>query len=335
MVKLGGKVKSWRTRYFVLFPHALVYYKAKEIWEKGFKALTVIPFTARTTLHIEAKYSNAFMLTPGFGERRFYFITKDELDRKLWMDDISAQIQSVERKDGDDVVAGGRKIEGSIKEGELLKLGATVKTWKKRYFVLLDEKLFYFKSRDDKKPVGMIKFNRNWVVNKEPTKEPTKDQPSQPQFMFSMIPGDGGRLYYFAAPDNYDRGGWMNALKGQIIAQAPLLDGYLWKQGALRKSWQHRYFSLNPSTLSYYKNKKDKYPLGVISISNETVVHENIIEGTQMFFFNLTSKKGKKESRTYLLAATTTEQRKQWLAALQEAARRKSLGQKEEAEIAA
>jgi len=44
------------------------------------------------------------------------------------------------------------------KEGYLVKLGAVVKSWKNRWFVLRNEELSYYAREKDKEPIRIIKL---------------------------------------------------------------------------------------------------------------------------------------------------------------------------------
>jgi len=44
--------------------------------------------------------------------------------------------------------------------GYLTKEGHKIKNWKRRYFILKDNLLYYFKDRKDKNPVGVIVLDR-------------------------------------------------------------------------------------------------------------------------------------------------------------------------------
>lgn len=56
------------------------------------------------------------------------------------------------------------------KDGFLTKQGGSIKTWKKRYFLLKGDTLYYFKTKNDTVQTGEIKLTRESVANEEPKK---------------------------------------------------------------------------------------------------------------------------------------------------------------------
>jgi len=57
-----------------------------------------------------------------------------------------------------------------VKAGFLTKQGGSVKTWKKRWFVLKGDTLWYFKTQKDQEQTGYIKFESNSVCQMEASK---------------------------------------------------------------------------------------------------------------------------------------------------------------------
>ena len=53
--------------------------------------------------------------------------------------------------------------EGVVKEGSLSKRGEINKNWKVRWFILKDGKLFYFKRKQDQKPIGSIPLDQSAI----------------------------------------------------------------------------------------------------------------------------------------------------------------------------
>lgn len=58
------------------------------------------------------------------------------------------------------------------KEGELKKQGHVVKNWKKRWFRIQNDMLFYFKDRTDDKPVGVVPLRMCRVAETSKTGKP-------------------------------------------------------------------------------------------------------------------------------------------------------------------
>jgi len=227
------------------------------------------------------------------------------------MEQIRAQTKELEEKDKKE--GSRRMVDSSHKEGELLKLGAKVKKWRTRYFVLEDERLSYYKSKDSKKPMGVVRLSSLWQISRQTPSKELEDLP----FLMSLAPtGGNDRQFLLAAQDEQDLEQWINAIKLRLTAVAPVFEGNLWKQGGVVKNWQSRYFKLGPGTLSYYKSNVDKTAAGTIPLSHQTVVAEagdQIINNSKKFLFTISSKSS---SRVYYIAADVEAYRKEWIAHL-------------------
>ncbi|XP_020341450.2 differentially expressed in FDCP 6 homolog isoform X1 [Oncorhynchus kisutch] len=100
-------------------------------------------------------------------------------------------------------------------------------------------------------------------------------------------------------------------IAGNIIKQ-----GYLWKKGHLRRNWNERWFSLQPSTLHYYVSEDRKECKGCIELSHNCCVEvlpEK--EGKRCMFCVKTL------TKTYEMSAPDTKQRQEWTTAIQTAIR--------------
>uniref|UniRef100_A0A3B3RIL3 Cytohesin 4a n=1 Tax=Paramormyrops kingsleyae TaxID=1676925 RepID=A0A3B3RIL3_9TELE len=76
----------------------------------------------------------------------------DELLTKLY-DSIQSEPFKIPEDDGNDLT---HTFFNPDREGWLLKMGGRVKTWKRRWFILTDSCLYYFRYTTDKKPRGII-----------------------------------------------------------------------------------------------------------------------------------------------------------------------------------
>jgi copper chaperone CopZ len=86
--------------------------------------------------------------------------------------------------------------------GFLTKQGGWVKSWKRRWCVLQDRKLAYFKDHKDKLPAGVIPLTELTIV--QPNDKMGKDNCFELQA--------DKRIYYFYADKLEDMESWMNAL---------------------------------------------------------------------------------------------------------------------------
>jgi len=81
------------------------------------------------------------------------------------LEQIYEHIQSNEIKmDKNNVYA------NASKSGYMVKQGGRIKTWKRRWFVLNDGCLYYFKAKGDSEPLGIIPLE-NLQVNKTDSKK--------------------------------------------------------------------------------------------------------------------------------------------------------------------
>merc|ERR1711879_833055 len=74
------------------------------------------------------------------------------------------------------------------KDGWLTKQGGKIKTWKKRWFVLKGDTLYYFKTQKDSEQTGEIKLLSTSACTPEPGKSKGK------KYQFSV--GPPSRVYY-------------------------------------------------------------------------------------------------------------------------------------------
>ncbi|KAL4645857.1 hypothetical protein GN956_G9657 [Arapaima gigas] len=95
-----------------------------------------------------------------------------------------------------------------------------------------------------------------------------------------------------------------------------LKEGYLWKRGQLRRNWTERWFTLRPSTLSYFASEDRKDRKGNILLDGNCCVEVLPDKDGKRCMFCL-----KTVSKTYEMSASDTKQRQEWTAAIQTAIR--------------
>ncbi|GAB9471890.1 Dynein light chain [Globisporangium polare] len=100
----------------------------------------------------------------------------------------------------------------------------------------------------------------------------------------------------------------------------PGCSGYLRKEGSTIKNWKLRYFTLNGTTLSYFKS--DNGPL----IKTLKVCHVHVLR-TKKFCLEVTTESGRK----LLIAADSNAEYERWLAALHQAVSLEKKSKKESA----
>jgi hypothetical protein len=94
------------------------------------------------------------------------------------------------------------------KEGFLTKQGGSIKTWRRRWFVLKAKKLYYFKSKSDNEATGIIELEADSFVRDE------RDKDKKRRFMFSV--GTSRRVFFMHADTEQEMKGWIDAIKANI-----------------------------------------------------------------------------------------------------------------------
>ncbi|KAF4017584.1 hypothetical protein G4228_008788 [Cervus hanglu yarkandensis] len=157
---------------------------------------------------------------------------------------------------------GGESLE---KSGYLLKMGSQVKTWKRRWFVLRQGQLMYYKSPSDviRKPQGQVELNsRCQIVRGEGAQT------------FQLI--SEKKTYYLTADSPSLLEEWIRVLQSLLKVQAigppappqggskPTVKGWLTKvkHGHSKLVW----CALVGRTFYYYRSHEDKRPLGRLPV---------------------------------------------------------------------
>ncbi|NXU79871.1 CYH4 protein, partial [Oreotrochilus melanogaster] len=119
-------------------------------------------------------------------------------------------------------------------EGWLLKLGGRVKTWKRRWFILTDNCLYYFEYTTDKEPLGIIPLENLSVRKVDDPKKPNCFELFNPNCKGQKIKacktdGDGKvvegkhQSYKISAATPAERDEWIEAIRTSIT-QNPFYD---------------------------------------------------------------------------------------------------------------
>jgi len=95
------------------------------------------------------------------------------------------------------------------KEGFLTKQGGSIKTWKRRWFVLKGKKLVYFKTRTDVEATGIIELEADSFVRDERT-----DKDKKRKYMFSV--GTSRRVFFMHSETEAEMNQWIHAIKNNI-----------------------------------------------------------------------------------------------------------------------
>ncbi|KAK3529580.1 hypothetical protein QTP70_032003 [Hemibagrus guttatus] len=113
------------------------------------------------------------------------------------------------------------------REGWLLKLGGRVKTWKRRWFILTDNCLYYFEYTTDKEPRGIIPLENLSIREVEDSKKPNCFELFIPDNRDQVIKAckteadgrvvEGNHTFYrISAPTIEEKEEWISSIKAAI-----------------------------------------------------------------------------------------------------------------------
>eukprot|EP00096_Caligus_rogercresseyi_P011374 TRINITY_DN4455_c0_g1_i1.p1 TRINITY_DN4455_c0_g1~~TRINITY_DN4455_c0_g1_i1.p1 ORF type:complete len:1004 (+),score=284.70 TRINITY_DN4455_c0_g1_i1:240-3014(+) len=169
-----------------------------------------------------------------------------------------------------------RKEKSLEKTGYLTKLGGKIKSWKRRYFVLKNGTLSYWKSQHDthRKPQGLISLDESCRVSR-----------TQGSNTFEIA--TGSKTYYLTADSQPIMEDWVRVLQNvvqrnalQLLlreGQKPTLEGWLKKvkHGHAKKCW----CVLIGKIFLYFRTPNDQHPVGQINMRDSRVEEvDNISE---------------------------------------------------------
>ncbi|OWK58911.1 Cytohesin-4 [Lonchura striata] len=154
----------------------------------------------------------------------------EELLKNLF-ESIKNEPFSIPEDDGNDLT---HTFFNPNREGWLLKLGGRVKTWKRRWFILTDNCLYYFEYTTDKEPLGIIPLENLSVQKVNDPKKPNCFELFNPNCKGQKIKacktdGDGKvvegkhQSYKISAATPAERDEWIEAIRTSIT-QDPFYD---------------------------------------------------------------------------------------------------------------
>ncbi|XP_023611618.1 LOW QUALITY PROTEIN: pleckstrin homology domain-containing family H member 1 [Myotis lucifugus] len=162
------------------------------------------------------------------------------------------------------------RAESLEKSGYLLKMGSRVKTWKRRWFVLRQGQILYYKSPSDiiRKPQGQVELNSRCQIVREEGAQ-----------TFQLI--SEKKTYYLTADSPCLLEEWIRVLQRLLKVQAlgppalpqggtkPTVKGWLTKvkHGHSKLVW----CALVGRTFYYYRSHEDKRPLGHLPVQDAHV----------------------------------------------------------------
>uniref|UniRef100_A0ABI7WKF6 Cytohesin 3 n=1 Tax=Felis catus TaxID=9685 RepID=A0ABI7WKF6_FELCA len=150
----------------------------------------------------------------------------EELLRNLY-ESIKNEPFKIPEDDGNDLT---HTFFNPDREGWLLKLGGRVKTWKRRWFILTDNCLYYFEYTTDKEPRGIIPLENLSIREVEDPRKPNCFELYNPSHKGQVIKAckteadgrvvEGNHVVYrISAPSPEEKEEWMKSIR---CAPAPL-----------------------------------------------------------------------------------------------------------------
>jgi len=201
LYKMGHKYKSWKKRYFRLEGANLTYHNSATD-NRGLGSI----FLQGANLHAYSPEvfdrPHLFGVTPLGSKRTYLMMAESDTDRNYWLSAIkTAGKNRVELQNE-------KKIDAhSLKEGFLNKMGGSIKTWKRRYFVLQPDVIWYYANSWDPKPSGSIDLSKGASLSLE-LKGTYRNEN-----LFAITPNGSKRKFMLQAADDVDRQEWMAAIR--------------------------------------------------------------------------------------------------------------------------
>ncbi|GFS14705.1 pleckstrin-like protein domain-containing family A member 6 [Elysia marginata] len=211
MYKLGNSsfVRTWKKRYFILRQdNCLYYYKSDQ---DNHDPLGAVPLCGYTILrHTETSKDFCFKAEK-YGARTYFFMTDNRDQLTDWVRALTeAAARSKRRKESflsvssHNVGLPALDIRRPECSGNLTKLKPTNRSWCKRYCVLKDACMYYYKDVNSLRAIGVAHLH-GYKVDSE--NHPKK------KHSFSLQPPETSmRSFHFAADNETDKKRWVETL---------------------------------------------------------------------------------------------------------------------------
>lgn len=209
MQKLSeGIVRMWKKRYFILRQDScLYYYKQKDDADP----LGAIPLAGYTfSRHLDHGRDYSFKAEK-YGAKTYFFVTESRDEMTGWVGALGeAAARSKKRKESfvsvssHNVSLPALEVRRPECTGYLLKVGNRHRTWRRRYCVLKDACLYYFKNMNSLSALGVAHLHGYKV---DPWMTVGK------KHAFGLVPPDPTlRTFQFSAENDTDRQRWVDAM---------------------------------------------------------------------------------------------------------------------------
>lgn len=199
LVKLGGKLKTWRKRWFVLKNGTLTYWKSQHDINKKPQGEISLDDACRI---IHAEGASTFEIDTG---KKIYYLTADS---NALMDDWVRVLQNVQKRNAAKLMLSKEDQKATV-EGWLTKVknGHAKRCW----CILLGKMFLYFKTPHDSNPLGQINM-RDTRVEEMPTSdsdsEESEEQSQSTKLTIAIHPQQQGPTYLIFT-DKQERDNWL------------------------------------------------------------------------------------------------------------------------------
>ncbi|RZC38615.1 hypothetical protein BDFB_007983, partial [Asbolus verrucosus] len=185
LAKLGGKLKTWRKKWFVLKNGVLTYYKSQSDINRKPQGQIILDEVCKIT---RAEGSNTFEIDTG---KKTYYLTADSITA---MEDWVRILQNVQRRNATKLLLSKEENKPSV-QGWLTKVknGHAKKCW----CVLIGKMFLYFKSPTDTTPAGQINMRDARVEEVEHFSDSDSEErdTEHPDLTIGIFPTNQGPTY--------------------------------------------------------------------------------------------------------------------------------------------
>ncbi|XP_049826085.1 uncharacterized protein CG43867 isoform X7 [Aethina tumida] len=198
LAKLGGKLKTWRKKWFVLKNGVLTYYKSQSDINRKPQGQILLDEVCKIN---RADGSNTFEIDTG---KKTYYLTADSLTA---MEDWVRILQNVQRRNATKLLLSKEENKPSV-QGWLTKVknGHAKKCW----CVLIGKMFLYFKAPTDTTPHGQINMRDAKVEEVEHLSDSDSEEKDseQPDLTIGIFPTNSGPTYLLC-PGKQEKDAWL------------------------------------------------------------------------------------------------------------------------------
>ncbi|PVD32691.1 hypothetical protein C0Q70_08136 [Pomacea canaliculata] len=210
MHKLGGSslMRLWKKRYFVLRQDSCLYYYKHQEEADPLGAIPLIGYSI--SRHLDTGRDYCFKAEK-YGARTYYFMTESRDEMTQWVIAlVDAAARCKKRKESflsvssHNVGLPALEVRRPECSGYLQKVGNRHKTWRRRYCILKDACLYYYKSMNSLSALGVAHLHGYKVDGQVSVGK---------KHAFALIPPETNlRIFHFSAENDTDRQRWVEAM---------------------------------------------------------------------------------------------------------------------------